>query len=190
VNCVGGTVSHEPPRQPQTGRTAHYFVPSDNPFVGVPGALEEFWSIGLRNPHRIAFDPSDGRLWSATSASSFARKSISPRAAATTAGAISKGTLPMRQSPLAGQSRPLSSARNHRRCMSIRISTAQLRHRGFVYRGKKFPELAGKYIYGDNGSGRSGRWSTTDRKKITNVELTALPVSSKPDSRRSERMPR
>jgi glucose/arabinose dehydrogenase len=44
-----------------------YGIPADNPFAsgtldGIEGA-PEVWSWGLRNPWRIAFDPSTGDLW-------------------------------------------------------------------------------------------------------------------------------
>ena len=39
-----------------------YTIPSDNPYVDVPGARPEIWSIGLRNPWRFTFD-SFGNLW-------------------------------------------------------------------------------------------------------------------------------
>lgn len=37
-------------------------VPDDNPFIDVPGARPELWSIGHRNPQGAALDP-DGVLW-------------------------------------------------------------------------------------------------------------------------------
>lgn len=40
-----------------------YCVPDDNPFVGTPGAREEIWLYGLRNPWRFSFDGSDGSMW-------------------------------------------------------------------------------------------------------------------------------
>ena len=47
-----------PPRLPQGGRTAHYGIPDDNPFVDPSGKqLEEFWALGLRSPHVISLDP-------------------------------------------------------------------------------------------------------------------------------------
>jgi glucose/arabinose dehydrogenase len=40
-----------------------YSIPSDNPFVGRPGARAEIWAYGLRNPWRYDFDPATGDLW-------------------------------------------------------------------------------------------------------------------------------
>lgn len=40
-----------------------YCVPGDNPFVGTPGAREEIWLYGLRNPWRFSFDRADGSMW-------------------------------------------------------------------------------------------------------------------------------
>ncbi len=40
-----------------------YCVPGDNPFVDTPGAREEIWLYGLRNPWRFSFDSADGSMW-------------------------------------------------------------------------------------------------------------------------------
>lgn len=40
-----------------------YLVPSDNPFVSNPSALDEIWAYGLRNPWRFSFDRTTGDLW-------------------------------------------------------------------------------------------------------------------------------
>ena len=39
-------------------------VPSDNPFVGKPGARGEIWSLGHRNPQGLAVDAATGTLYS------------------------------------------------------------------------------------------------------------------------------
>lgn len=38
-------------------------VPSDNPFVGVPGVRPEIWSWGHRTPQGAALEPGTGRFW-------------------------------------------------------------------------------------------------------------------------------
>jgi glucose/arabinose dehydrogenase len=48
---------------PHPSAAAPYTVPPDNPFVGVPGARAEIWSVGLRNPWRFSFDRQTGDLW-------------------------------------------------------------------------------------------------------------------------------
>lgn len=40
-----------------------YAIPPDNPFVGDPGAADEIWAWGLRNPWRFSFDRSRGDLF-------------------------------------------------------------------------------------------------------------------------------
>ncbi len=39
------------------------YIPSDNPFVGLPNHREEIWAYGLREPWRISFDSQTGDLW-------------------------------------------------------------------------------------------------------------------------------
>ena len=38
-------------------------IPSDNPFVGVPGALETTWTYGHRSPQGLEFNRTTGELW-------------------------------------------------------------------------------------------------------------------------------
>lgn len=42
-----------------------YGIPAGNPFVDEPGALDEIWAWGLRNPWRFSFDAETGDLWTA-----------------------------------------------------------------------------------------------------------------------------
>lgn len=43
------------------GENGRYRIPSDNPFVTVPGARKEIWAYGLRNPHRLTWYVDPGR---------------------------------------------------------------------------------------------------------------------------------
>ncbi len=44
-------------------RGAPYAVPPGNPFLGEPGAQDEIWAYGLRNPWRFSFDRQTGDLY-------------------------------------------------------------------------------------------------------------------------------
>ncbi|OMP29803.1 PQQ-dependent sugar dehydrogenase [Mangrovimonas sp. DI 80] len=41
----------------------NYGIPSDNPFVSNPNALDEIWAYGLRNPWKFSFDRDTNDLW-------------------------------------------------------------------------------------------------------------------------------
>jgi uncharacterized repeat protein (TIGR03806 family) len=44
--------------------STNYYVPNDNPFVNPDGSvLEEYYSLGLRNPYRFSQDPVTGLIW-------------------------------------------------------------------------------------------------------------------------------
>jgi glucose/arabinose dehydrogenase len=42
---------------------APYAIPPTNPFVAVPGAAQEIWQYGIRNPWRFTVDPKTGDLY-------------------------------------------------------------------------------------------------------------------------------
>ncbi|UFU07979.1 PQQ-dependent sugar dehydrogenase [Ruania halotolerans] len=41
----------------QDSANGQYGIPADNPFLGEPGALPEIYAVGMRDPHRISWDP-------------------------------------------------------------------------------------------------------------------------------------
>ncbi len=82
VDKIGGSFSHAPPKQPTNGTTftagvPNYFIPNNNPFVGQSGVLEEFYSLGLRSPHRMTIDPPTGRIYIGDVGEGTWKKSIS-----------------------------------------------------------------------------------------------------------------
>ncbi|MDZ4402139.1 PA14 domain-containing protein [Prosthecobacter sp.] len=65
VDQRGGAISKPITRTPQPAGTVtqNYYIPLDNPFVGQANALEEFFCIGLRSPHRMTIDPVSKRIF-------------------------------------------------------------------------------------------------------------------------------
>ncbi|HLX94239.1 MAG TPA: PQQ-dependent sugar dehydrogenase [Verrucomicrobiae bacterium] len=146
VNCRGGSISHPIPRQPVNGRTAHYFIPNDNPFVGQSNVFEEFFCLGLRSPHRMTYDPVTGRIYIGDVGES-AREEVDViepgESGLNFQWNYCEGTLGKMPSTYIGISRGPVLDYPHTDGRAV-IG-------GYVYRGKKFAaDLGGKYIFGDN----------------------------------------
>jgi glucose/arabinose dehydrogenase len=143
VDSRGGDVSHPIVRQPESGTTANYFIPNDNPFVGEPGVLEEFYAIGLRQPHRMTFDAVDDITWIGDVGQNL-REELDVLAPGANfqwnflEGSVSHEA--MTAMPLGVWTDPvLQLERSESTCVIA----------GPVYRGAAFPELTGKLIFGD-----------------------------------------
>lgn len=149
VDCDSSR-SHPIPRQPKNGRTAHYFIPDDNPFVGVKDALEEFYAIGLRNPHRMTYDaPTRSILVGNVGQDAWEEVDLIKRGH-NYRWSYLEGTHPgphPKPDQLIGIEEPPIYEYPHANGNSCVIG-------GYVYRGRQFPELVGKYIFGDNTSSR------------------------------------
>lgn len=147
VDQRGGAISHPIPRQPNRGVTANYFIPNDNPFVGDPNALEEFYALGLRNPYRMSVDPQTRRIFIGDVGNN-SREEINVIEAADPGGLNFQwpkveGAGGVLNPPYVGVSKGplLDYMRIEGRCVIG----------GFVYRGAEFAdELEGRYIFGDN----------------------------------------
>jgi hypothetical protein len=149
VDRRGGAVSHPIRRQPKNGRTQGYFVPSDNPWLDpAGGVLEEFWAIGLRNPHRMTHDPGTGRIFAGDVGEARVEEIDVVERGGNYQWSFLEGNEPYGRRParvLGAEKGPLH-AYPHRGFTSV-IG-------GFVYRGRAFPELAGKYLYAENSTGQ------------------------------------
>ncbi len=146
VDMRGGSISHAPPRQPTLGVTANYYIPNDNPFVGQPNVLEEFFGVGLRSPHRMTIDPPTGRIYIGDVGAS-AREEITRVEPGETGLNFQwnyvEGFLGTMPASYVGISKPPILDYTH--------SEGQAVIGGHVYRGSEFAaELGGRYIFGDN----------------------------------------
>jgi glucose/arabinose dehydrogenase len=145
VDERGGAVSHPIPRQPQTGKTAHYFIPNDNPFVGQPGVLEEFYALGLRSPHRMTYDLADNITWIADVGQKSREELDILKPAANYQWNIREGMEPRKggqtpDNPIGVWTDPVLDMERDEAASIIG---------GHVYRGRLQPSLVGQYIYGD-----------------------------------------
>lgn len=148
--------SHPIRRQPERGQTANYFIPNDNPWSGRPDTLEEFFCIGLRNPHRMTMDPVTRQIWAGDVGQDSYEEINKIEAGHNYQWARREGmhdfqaapTTTTRPSgpPLGVDTPPYYEyPRNNGDTCIIG---------GYVYRGKEHADLIGKYVFADNTSGR------------------------------------
>ncbi len=120
-----------------------YSIPEDNPFVGVPGAREEIWAYGFRNPWRFSFDPVTGQPWVGDVGQDLWEmiELVSP--GSNHGWSVMEGSHPFHPNTKRGPTPivPPVVEHHHRECRSITG--------GYVYEGDRFPELRGAYLYGD-----------------------------------------
>ena len=177
VDCRGNGVSHPIPKQAASGKTAGYFIPDDNPWVGVPGALEEFWCLGLRSPHRMTLDPPTGRIWLGDVGDNSREEVDIIEKGANYQYSFLEGTrvgAKAKPARILGREVPPVHEYSHKE------GTAVIG--GYVYRGAEHArDLSGKYVFGDI----SGRvWALTyddSRRAVTSLDtLCDLPPAASP----------
>jgi glucose/arabinose dehydrogenase len=148
VDRRGGDVSSPIRKRPRAGTSDHYFIPKDNPWYGVEGALEEFYAIGLRNPFRMSLDRETGLFWVGDiGADNWEEHSV-----------LGKGDNAQwdYKEGLADTGLPLPDKiiGNERPPYFVYEQTALDRAAigGFIYRGDRHPDLFGRYVFADNNS--------------------------------------
>jgi glucose/arabinose dehydrogenase len=152
-----------------------YAVPPDNPFANnQEGYREEIFAYGVRNPWRISFDPVTGRLWAADVGQNSWEEIDIIESGRNYGWNIMEGAHchnPPVDCDTAGLTLPIWEY-DH----SLGSSVTG----GYVYRGAGVPDLTGKYIYGDFGSGRIWSLEYDGENPPVNALLldTALSIST------------
>ncbi|HRC62510.1 MAG TPA: PQQ-dependent sugar dehydrogenase, partial [Dehalococcoidia bacterium] len=125
-----------------------YEVPRDNPFAGQAGARPEVWAYGLRNPWRMAFDRTDGRLWVGdVGASSVEEVDVVQRGSNYGWNRMEGDRCysPRTGCDRSGITMPVATYTHDEGCSITG---------GVVYRGRELPALVGWFLYADFCSGR------------------------------------
>lgn len=124
-----------------------YGIPPDNPFVGDKRFAPETWAYGLRNPWRITFDAPSGQLWVGQNGQDLWETAMLVQKGANYGWSVYEGSHPFYPQRKLGPTPVTPPTVEHHH------SEARSLTGGIVYRGKKFPELVGAYIYGDYSTG-------------------------------------
>jgi glucose/arabinose dehydrogenase len=133
---------------------APYNIPPDNPFVGLPNFRPEIWDLGLRNPWRWSFDALTGQLFIAD-----VGQELWEEVDVEAKGAGGKnygwrcyeGRHPYNLTGCQPRDNYTFPKYEYPHVDSIGGDCSVIG--GFVYRGTRYPDLFGKYVFTDYCSG-------------------------------------
>lgn len=131
---------------PDPGRS--YSVPSDNPFVHLPGARPEKWAYGFRNPWRMTVDRKTGHIWVGNNGQDLWETAYFVRKGDNFGWSVYEGSHPFYLNRPRGPTPIIKPTIEHDHS-EFRSLTG-----GVVYYGDKFSELNGVYVYGDYSTGK------------------------------------
>jgi hypothetical protein len=163
----------------QVSENGQYRIPNDNPFVSTPGARKEIFAYGMRNPHRMAWDVPAAQGSQPNLLAFVIGSNQGSPVRYETINVIRRGAnygYPLREGPEFKPESPIYGPLSADSTLPVRISdTVVLDQRirmtdsavayrtgveglaiagGFVYRGKRWPQLQGAVVFGDITSGR------------------------------------
>lgn len=126
----------------------NYGIPADNPFVdNLEGYREEIFAYGLRNPWRFSFDPLTGWLWVGDVGQNEREEIDIVEKGKNYGWNIKEGSSCFNPPSGCNSTGLVDPIWEYDHSLGIAIIG------GYVYRGEKFPELEGIYIYGDYATG-------------------------------------
>ena len=120
----------------------NYAIPKDNPFVGMKGARPEVWAYGFRNPWRMGFDRQTGELFVGDVGWELWESVHRVEKGGNYGWSAMEGPQPIKPEQVGPT--PI-----HPALIELPHTISCSVTGGRVYRGKKFPELRGAYIFGD-----------------------------------------
>ncbi|QDU95049.1 PQQ-dependent sugar dehydrogenase [Lignipirellula cremea] len=121
----------------------NYSIPADNPFVDLPGARGEIWAYGMRNPWKFSFDRKKGECWVGDVGWELWEMIYRVKPGDNYGWSLVEASQPVHTERERGPT-PITPP-----AVAIPHTDGASVTGGFVYRGEKFPDLQGQYIFGD-----------------------------------------
>ncbi len=153
-----------------------YAIPKDNPFVGRKDAQPEIWAYGVRNIWRMAFDRKTGTLWAADVGQDLWEEINIVKKGGNYGWNVREGMHPFGRRGAGKRDDLVDPIWEYHHSVGKSITG------GFVYRGKRLPELEGMYLYADYVTGLMWGLSYDEKsQKVTanrSIHAQPLPVMS------------
>lgn len=153
-----------------------YAIPKDNPFVGKKDAQAEIYAYGLRNIWRMSFDRQTGTLWCADVGQNLWEEINLITKGGNYGWNLREGMHPFGLKASGPRPDLIEPIWEYDHQIGASITG------GVVYRGKKLPELVGKYIYADYVTGKvwALKYDEAAKKVVSNeaIPTDKLPIIS------------
>jgi glucose/arabinose dehydrogenase len=150
-----------------------FAIPADNPFRAVAGARPEVWAYGLRNPWRFSFDMT-GRLWCGDVGQNQWEEIDLIVRGGNYGWKIKEGNHCFPPGANCAGQGLLPPVHEYDRASGVSVTG------GAIHSGVGQPELKGRYIYGDFGSGKIWALDYTGGHVVSNTLLadTHAPIAA------------
>lgn len=145
-----------------------YRIPPDNPFINTPRARPEIWAYGFRNPWRMSFDPATGDLWVGDVGWELWEMIYRIERGGNYGWSLMEGTHVVRPGSKKGPTPILPPVVEHPHSEAASITG------GYVYHGKRLPELNKAYIYGDYETGKIWEWRNDRSREIADTPFKII----------------
>lgn len=155
---------------PEGGK--NYSVPKDNPWIGKKDFVPEAFAMGLRNPWRITCDKKTGNIWIGNNGQDLWETVYLLGKGDNYGWSVVEGTHPFYPDRKTG-TKPFAPPAAEHHHVEARSLTG-----GVAYHGKRFPELAGYYIYGDYSTGKI--WAIAPPEKGAKLPLKTREIADTP----------
>lgn len=143
-----------------------YGIPADNPFLGNANAFPEIYAYGLRNPWRFSFDKETGLLWAGDVGQNTLEEIDIIKKGGNYGWRLKEGQDCFNPKNDCNQGQLIEPIHQYPRGEGVSVTG------GVVYRGKSLPDLKGKYIFADFGSGKVWALSFEGERKTGNQLLS------------------
>jgi glucose/arabinose dehydrogenase len=167
-----------PPNPHPSVHAGSYLVPADNPFVGAkdfnglpvdPAKVHtEFWAVGLRNPWRMSFDSVTGQLWCGDVGQDKHEEVDVIVRGGNYGWNYREASFPFREDAPPPGAKFIEPVWDYPRTEGISITG------GLVYRGTRYPDLIGCYLFADYVYGRLWALRPDGDKRVSADRVTLI----------------
>src|SRR5688572_20975211 len=147
-----------------------YGIPKDNPFVNNKAYRPEIWATGLRNPWRFTFDRATGVCYAGDVGQNKWEEIDVIVKGGNYGWRLREGKHPFLST--GGTQQLIDPIAEYGRELGLSVTG------GYVYRGERFKQLQGIYLYADYGSGRIWGLKYEKGKVLANEEFNVTYASN------------